>query len=180
MIKSSLPGTSAIGDKKVPGAHNLPVPEFAGDRGRGPFRMVSTRIAKRPLPSSKKVLSTFLFLWLASCANQDDQFQKRMQEILLWSATAEMILNARLGALVPKSFTDLAVERCQKQIVDLASQLPQTSKYAEARANIVRLDRLIAAADDEIGRGRFEQAHLHLIELHQSAVELRRTSGADG
>jgi hypothetical protein len=103
-----------------------------------------------------------------------------MQEILLWSATAEMILNARLGALVPKGFTDLAVERCQKQIVDLSSELPQTSKYAEARANIVKLERLIAATDDEIGRGRFELAHLHLIELHQSAVELRRTSGTDG
>ena len=91
-----------------------------------------------------------------------------------------MILNARLSTLVPKGFTDLAVERCQKEIMDLSSQLPETSRSAEARAGIVQLGRLIAAADEEIGGGRFDEGRQRLIELHQYEAELRRASGADG
>ena len=180
MIQCLLPCTSVTTDAKVSMPHALLVPEFAKDEEQSKSLMVTKRMAKRRQPSSKKILSSLLFLWIASCSNEDDHFQKHMQEILLWSATAEMILNDRLGGLVPKGFTDLAVERCRKEISDLSSQLPPSARYAEARANIFKLDRLIAAADDEIAQGRFEKGHQHLIELHQHEVELRRASGADG
>ncbi|UVD60316.1 hypothetical protein NE852_31645 (plasmid) [Rhizobium sp. Pop5] len=91
-----------------------------------------------------------------------------------------MILDARLGGRVPERFTDLAVQRCDKEMSELSSQLPQTSRYDKARTAVVRLNGLIAAAHDEIGLGRFEQAHQHLVELHRYEAEQRMTSGAAG
>ncbi|MBB3659192.1 hypothetical protein FHX15_004456 [Rhizobium sp. BK650] len=175
LARCLLPGTSAIGGTKNWIAHALSAPEFAGDRKQNRF----PGTAKARPPSSKIILSTFLILWLASCADQDDQFHKRMQEILSWSATAEMILDARLGALVPKGFTALAVERCQKEILDLSSQLPQTSQQAEAKANIVKLDKMIGAVKDDVDHGRFDAGRQRLTELQQYTADLRKTSGAD-
>jgi hypothetical protein len=103
-----------------------------------------------------------------------------MDEILMWSASAEMILDARYNALVPQGFTNLAVEHCQKQISDLSLQLPQTLRYDQARATVVKLNGLVATAHDEIGHGRLAQAHKHLVELHRYEAEQRRAFGADG
>lgn len=142
--------------------------------------MVWKRIASGCRSDSRKILSSFLFLWLASCSSQDDQFDKQMDGILSWSATAEMILDGRLGAEVPKGFTDLALERCQQEISNLSSQLPQTSRFGDARASVLQLNRLIAAAYGEVGQDRFERGRQHLAALHQYEAKLRNTYRPDG
>ncbi|MBY5337258.1 hypothetical protein HFO99_25715 [Rhizobium leguminosarum] len=103
-----------------------------------------------------------------------------MQQILSWSASAEMILDARIGKNVPEGFTDHAVEKCQKEISDIASQLPQTARTAHARESVLMLNGLISAAHDEIGHGRLEQGHQHIAELHRYEDEQRSTLGAGG
>ena len=148
--------------------------------GQDCFPIDSGQTVERNPPFSKPALCALLLLSLVSCSNEDEQSRKRMQEILSWSASAEMILDARLGARVPEGFTDLAVERCQKEISDLSSQLPQTSRYDQARAAAARFNGLIAAAHDEIRHGRFEQGQQHLVELHRHEAEQRATSGAAG
>ncbi|WP_157386314.1 hypothetical protein [Rhizobium leguminosarum] len=128
----------------------------------------------------KIALSAFLSLSLVSCTNENEQFDKQMQQILSWSASAEMILDARIAKNVPEGFTDLAVEKCQTEISDIASQLPQTARTAHARAAVVMLNGLISAAHDEIGHGRLEQGHQHIAELHRYQAEQRSTLGAGG
>jgi hypothetical protein len=172
-----LPNIHAICDTKQLIALDISVPDFAGDEGRSQGPRASGRTAKRRPPS---FLPTFLILSLVSCSNEQDQFQKRMQEVLLWSASAEMILDARLGDLVPQGFSDLAVKRCQKEISDLSSQLPQTPHYDQARAGITELNRLIAAAHDEIHHGRLEQGHQHLVELHRNEEQQQRMASGGG
>jgi hypothetical protein len=138
-------------------------------------------MAKGRARCSKTVLSAFLLLSLVSCSSEEDRFRKQMQEILLWSASAEMMLDARHDALVPQGFTDLAVERCQKEISDHLSLLPQTPQYDETRAAIVKLNGLIDAAHDEIAHGRLEQGRQHLVELHHTEQQQRLpTSGIGG
>jgi hypothetical protein len=140
-----------------------------------------TNGARRELPSRwKPVLCLSLLLPLVSCANEDGDFRKEMQQILSWSASAELILDARLGARVPQGFTDLAVERCRKQISDLSSELPQTSGYDRAKAAVAKLNGLIAAAHEEISDGRLEEGRRHLADLHRYEVEQRRVFGAEG
>lgn len=156
-------------DARVPTEYNLSISQPPGGQRRGRFP-----------PFLKTALSAFLSLSLVSCANEDEQFQRQMQQIFSWSASAEMVLNARIGTNVPESFTDRAVEKCQKEISDLASQLPQTVRTAHARVAVLKLNGLISAAHDEIVHGRLERGHQHIAELHRYQAEQRSTLGADG
>ncbi|QKK26699.1 hypothetical protein [Rhizobium hidalgonense] len=172
--------TSSTRDRRAPKTRDVALAGDTADAGQDHVRVVSRRRVKRSPGWSNRALSAVLLLSLVSCTNKDEQSHKQMQEILLWSASAEMILDARLGGRVPEGFTDLAVQRCHREILQLSSQLPQTSRYDEARAAVVRLNGLIAAAHDEIGQGRFDQAHQDLVELHSYEVDQRILLGAGG
>jgi len=161
-------------------ARDFCVPSFAGDEGRSQLPPALRMLAKRHPLLSKTVLSALLIVSLVSCSSEDERLHEQMKEVFLWSASAEMILDMRLNALVPEGFTDLAVQRCEKQIADISSQLPHTSRYGPARAAAVKLNGLIAAAHNEIDHDRLEQGRWHLVELHHYEREQRKVFGADG
>ncbi|MBX5230036.1 hypothetical protein HJC06_27080 [Rhizobium sp. NLR9b] len=172
--------TSSPRDRRAPKSRDVALPGDTAHAGQGHVRIAPGRTLKRSSRWSNRALSTVLLLSLVSCSNEDEQSRRQVQEILMWSASAEMILDARLGGRVPEGFTDLAVQRCHREISHLSSQLPQTPRYDQARAAVVRLNGLIAVAHDEIGHGRFEQAHQNLVELHRYEVDQRKLPGAGG
>ncbi|EJC83241.1 hypothetical protein Rleg4DRAFT_7038 [Rhizobium leguminosarum bv. trifolii WSM2297] len=180
MTKSFPARTSSTHDRRAPTSRNVALPGDTAHAGQGHVRIFPARTVKRSPRWSNRALSAVLLLSLASCSNEDEQSHKQLQEILVWSASAEMILEARLGGRVPEGFTDLAVQRCHREILHLSSQLPQTSRYDQARAAVVRLNGLIATAHDEIGHGRFEEGHQNLVELHRYEAEQLMLSGAGG
>jgi hypothetical protein len=110
-------------------------------------------------------------LTLMSCSDEHAQYDKRLKQITSWSASAELILEARLENHVPQGFTDLAVKQCRKAISDLAKQLPVTSNYRDTQATIAKLNGLIDEAHGEIGQGQLERGRQHLAELRRYETE---------
>jgi hypothetical protein len=74
----------------------------------------------RAISSSAMFLLSAL---LSSCTSEQDQQQKTLQNILSWTASAEMIVDARTSGVVPDTYSRLAIERCQEEVASLVNEL---------------------------------------------------------
>lgn len=124
----------------------------------------------------KFFIVALLLMGITSCSDGREQTERELRGILSWSATAEMVLDARAKMLVPDSFAALTLERCGKEIANLSKALPASPQNLAALAG--RLNATIAAAHDEIVDGRTDGPSRNLQDLRRLNGEWRAKSGA--
>ncbi len=117
-----------------------------------------------------------LLVSMTSCSDGQQQTERQIREVLSWSATADMVLEARARMLVPNRFAALTVERCAKEIDSLAKALPASSPNLGSIAG--RLTAVIGAAHDDIVNGRTDTVSRHLEDLRSIEAEMKAGSGA--
>lgn len=82
------------------------------------------------------VASVLTVVTLSACSDERDRQQKVLLGILSWTASAEMIVEARSDATVPETYSRLAIRRCQEEVALLAEDLgekpPQTIRNIQS------------------------------------------------
>ncbi|WP_337269944.1 hypothetical protein [Oryzifoliimicrobium ureilyticus] len=63
-----------------------------------------------------------------SCSDGSQKQQKALNTILSWTASAEMIAEARAGRIVPETYSALALERCQEEVSALLAELDDNAR----------------------------------------------------
>ncbi|AYG68492.1 MULTISPECIES: hypothetical protein [unclassified Rhizobium] len=124
----------------------------------------------------KFFIIALLLVSMASCSDGRQQTERQIRAVLSWSATADMVLEARAKMLVPNSFSALTMERCATKIGSLSKELPASPRYLAAVAG--RLVIIIGAAHDDIVNGRTETIARHLEDLRGVEAELKAGSRA--
>lgn len=124
----------------------------------------------------KFFIIALLLVTMASCSDGQQQTERQIRAVLSWSATADMVLEARTTMLVPNSFAALTVERCGKEIGSLSKELPTSPRDLAAIATRVVI--IIDAAHDDIINGRTDTVSQHLEALRSLEAELKAGSGA--
>ncbi|MDK4715316.1 hypothetical protein [Rhizobium sp. CNPSo 4039] len=133
--------------------------------------------AGRHEDSAVKLFIIALFLVsLTSCSDGQQQRERKIRDVLSWSATAEMVLDARTKMLVSNSFAILTIERCTKEIGSLSKELPTFPENLAALAG--RLNMITGSAHRELINGRTDGLSQHLRDLRSLESELRAKSGA--
>lgn len=113
---------------------------------------------------------------ITSCSDAQQETERRIRALLSWSATADMVLDARAKMLVPNSFAALTMERCGKEIGSLSKELPTSPQdLADVTG---RLLKTIGAAHDDIVKGRTDTVSQHLGDLRSIEAEIKGYSGA--
>jgi hypothetical protein len=118
-----------------------------------------------------------LLMGMTSCSDEQQQTERQIRALLSWSATADMILNARAQMLIPAGFSTLAIDRCKNEISSLSKELAETSPQ-DLTVTIGRLNEIIDAANDDIANGRADEASRHLRDLREIEIHLKESSGA--
>lgn len=124
----------------------------------------------------KLFIVALLLVCLTSCSDGDQRRERKIRDVLSWSATAEMVLDARTRMLVSNSFAILTIERCTKEIGSLSKELPTTPENLATLAG--RLNMITGAAHHELIDGQTDRLSQHLRDLRSLESELRAKSGA--
>ncbi len=118
------------------------------------------------------MIMLLVFPILASCS--DEQSSRRQAlSAASWGASGEMILRAQLDGLVPKGFSDLAIERCEEQISSTEVAIRAERPDASTLAYIVKLRQVIGAARESIALSRQQIDSIHILRT-RLADEARR------
>lgn len=72
---------------------------------------------------SGRIAAVIAMFVLSACSNEKEQTDKTLQGIVSWTASAEMIADARIKGVVPQTYSHLALERCQKEVTLLVKEL---------------------------------------------------------
>ncbi|AVA25597.1 hypothetical protein [Rhizobium sp. NXC24] len=120
--------------------------------------------------------AAILFVSMTACSNEQQQTARQVQALLSWTATADMVLDARAKMHVSDSFTALTVDRCGKEIGSLSKELPASPQDLAAVAS--RLTITIGVAHDDIVNGRTGTVSQHLADLRNLEAQLKASSGA--
>ncbi|TWB10827.1 hypothetical protein FBZ99_11046 [Rhizobium sp. ERR 1071] len=124
-----------------------------------------------------KLFIVALFLvCLTSCSDEQQQRDRKIRDVLSWSATAEMVLDARTEMRVSNSFAILTIERCAKEIGSLSKELPTFPENLAALAG--RLNMVTGSAHRELINGRTDGLSQYVRDLRSFESELRAKSGA--
>ncbi|MVA37769.1 hypothetical protein GOZ91_24860 [Agrobacterium vitis] len=108
-----------------------------------------------------------IIVLLSSCSSEQDQRRKTLQGILSWTASAEMIVDARTVGQVPETYSGLAITRCREEVTTLVNELGDGAPHA-----VKNIQPLLQAAADTASKGDRSAAERILEALRHARSEI--------
>ncbi|MBO9136940.1 hypothetical protein J5289_18370 [Rhizobium sp. B230/85] len=72
---------------------------------------------------SGRIAAVIAIFVVSACSDEKEHTDKTLKGIASWTASAEMIADARIKGAVPQTYSHLAIERCQKEVTLLVKEL---------------------------------------------------------
>ncbi|MVA82241.1 hypothetical protein GOZ89_22790 [Agrobacterium vitis] len=108
-----------------------------------------------------------IIVLLSSCSSEQDQRRKTLQGILSWTASAEMIVDARTVGQVPETYSGLAITRCREEVTTLVNELGDGAPHA-----VKNIQPLLQSAADTASKGDRSAAERILEALRHARSEI--------